>query len=401
MLIRYADDLVALCHSRQQAEQVKARLAGWLAPRGLAFNEDKTRIVTLDDGFDFLGFTVRRQSRQAADQTEQGGRQDGSGNGCAPRCAPCEGPTRRRCSSDSTRSCGAGRPTTGRWCPARCSPRWTVTCGSSPTSGPSTATRTSRSTGSSDRYFGPFNKSRQDRWVFGDRDSGAYLVKFAWTKIVRHQMVKGGRPRTTPPCPILGRPAAQREHPADGPDQPAPAAAQARPLPSSAGTLLLHADHPPQNPPTNGNSGWRHPQGDLKRAYRLPRPARRTRPSVSCTRTASDGIMPPRHQPSISARPTTPWACLSRMRENRMHGVRREALRCIPDAVGRNLEELFLGRLTYLDAKARGDKSMSGTRRPPGGVQGGVPLGPRDMAKAGLLEAQSPAVKVRTRRNDV
>ena len=92
---------------------------------------------------------------------------------------------------------------------------------------------------------------------------------------------------------------------------------------------------------------------------------------------------------------------MSRVRENRMHGVRREALRCIPDAVGRNLEELFLGRLTYLDAKARGDKSMSGTRRPPGGVQGGVPLGPRDMAKAGLLEAQSPAVKVRTRRNDV
>ncbi len=32
-----------------------------------------------------------------------------------------------------------------------------------------------------DRYFGRFNKSRQDRWVFGD--SGAYLVKFAWTKI--------------------------------------------------------------------------------------------------------------------------------------------------------------------------------------------------------------------------
>jgi hypothetical protein len=49
-----------LCHSRQQAEQVKARLAAWLAPRGLAFNEDKTRIVTLEEGFDFLGFTVRR-----------------------------------------------------------------------------------------------------------------------------------------------------------------------------------------------------------------------------------------------------------------------------------------------------------------------------------------------------
>ncbi len=57
VLIRYADDLVALCHTRQEAFEVKARLASWLAPRGLAFNEDKTRVVTLDEGFDFLGST--------------------------------------------------------------------------------------------------------------------------------------------------------------------------------------------------------------------------------------------------------------------------------------------------------------------------------------------------------
>ena len=36
------------------------------------------------------------------------------------------------------------------------------------------------------RYFGQFNKARQDRWVFGDRQSGAYLHRFAWTNIVRH-----------------------------------------------------------------------------------------------------------------------------------------------------------------------------------------------------------------------
>jgi RNA-directed DNA polymerase len=58
--VRYADDLVACCHTRQQAEQVKAQLAEWLAPRGLAFNEDKTKIVHLSEGFDFLGFNVRR-----------------------------------------------------------------------------------------------------------------------------------------------------------------------------------------------------------------------------------------------------------------------------------------------------------------------------------------------------
>ena len=58
--VRYADDIVVLCHSQEQAAGVKAQLAAWLAPRGLAFNEDKTRIAHLDEGFDFLGFNVRR-----------------------------------------------------------------------------------------------------------------------------------------------------------------------------------------------------------------------------------------------------------------------------------------------------------------------------------------------------
>ena len=60
VLVRYADDMLALCHTRQQAEQVKARLAAWLLPRGLAFNEEKTRVVHLDEGCDFLGFNIRR-----------------------------------------------------------------------------------------------------------------------------------------------------------------------------------------------------------------------------------------------------------------------------------------------------------------------------------------------------
>jgi RNA-directed DNA polymerase len=50
VLIRYADDFVVLCHTRQEALEVKARLARWLAPRGLAFNEDKPRVVSLSEG---------------------------------------------------------------------------------------------------------------------------------------------------------------------------------------------------------------------------------------------------------------------------------------------------------------------------------------------------------------
>jgi len=64
ILVRYADDMVVLCHSHRQAELVKARLAEWLAPRGLVFNEGKTGIVSLNQGFDFLGFNVRRYNRK-------------------------------------------------------------------------------------------------------------------------------------------------------------------------------------------------------------------------------------------------------------------------------------------------------------------------------------------------
>jgi len=58
-----ADDMVACCHSRQQAEQVKTRLAGWLEPRGLAFNEDKTRIVPSKKASTSSVSNVRRYRR--------------------------------------------------------------------------------------------------------------------------------------------------------------------------------------------------------------------------------------------------------------------------------------------------------------------------------------------------
>ena len=73
VVIRYADDVIALCHSQEQAHNVKERMAEWLAPKGLVFNQDKTTIVHLDQGFDHLGFNVRRyRGRQVAHQTQQG-----------------------------------------------------------------------------------------------------------------------------------------------------------------------------------------------------------------------------------------------------------------------------------------------------------------------------------------
>jgi RNA-directed DNA polymerase len=247
VLVRYADDLAAFCHTRQEAEQVKARLASWLAPRGLAFNEDKTRIVTLGEGFDFLGFSVRRYHGKLL-------------------IKPAKAAIRRirerlRTELRSLRGANA------RAVIARLNPiirgwaayyrtavsseifgaldhyLWKLTYKWAKHSHPNKPTRWIIR-----RYFGTFNKSRHDRWVFGDRDSGAYLHRFAWTKIVRHQMVKG---TSSPDDPALTEYWATRRR--RGIPRPIDTATL-RLLQSQhgrcpwCGQLLLDADRPPQSP---------------------------------------------------------------------------------------------------------------------------------------------------------
>jgi RNA-directed DNA polymerase len=61
-LARYADDLVALCATREQAIKARELVATVLGTLGLRLHPDKTRIVGLArgaEGFDFLGFHHR------------------------------------------------------------------------------------------------------------------------------------------------------------------------------------------------------------------------------------------------------------------------------------------------------------------------------------------------------
>ena len=201
VLVRYADDLVVLCHSLEAAETVKPELAAWLAPRGLAFNEDKTKIVHLDEGFDFLGFHVQRHrgkllitpSKAALVRirdriaTELKALAWGSGSGGDPAAEPDHsglvvllpgsgGVGGLRLAGHSP---VASHLQVGQTEPPNKSKRWVVA-----------------------RYFGSFHPGRPNRWVFGDRKSGAYLVRFSWTRIVRHQLVPG---RASPDDPDSGR----------------------------------------------------------------------------------------------------------------------------------------------------------------------------------------------------
>jgi RNA-directed DNA polymerase len=247
ILIRYADDLVVLCHSRDEAEQIKARLAAWLTPGGLAFNEDKTRIAHLDDGFDFLGFNVRRYRGKLLIKPSKAAMQR----------------IRERLSAEVLNLRGVDaaaviaklNPIIRGWAAYYRSVvsseafasldfhMWKLTYKWAKHSHPKKSKHWVAS-----RYFGRFDKSRQDRWVFGDRETGAYLAKFAWTKIVRHQMVKGGasvddpalteywaarRCKRKPPLSPIGLRLLQRQH--------------GRCL--LCGGLLLHADREPLSPP--------------------------------------------------------------------------------------------------------------------------------------------------------
>jgi len=207
-LTRYADDLVVCCHSRQQAEQVQARLAGWLEPRGLAFNEAKTRIVPLSEGFDFLGFNLRRYPNGKLLIKPGAMAIKRFRNRLAKEFARSAGPTSQRYWRKSSRSHGAGPPTTGRWCRLGCSVPSTTTCGSSPISGRAGPTRISRKAGSSAGTFGSSRSSGMTGGYSATKAPAPTCRDWPGPISCGTPSPKAGRPPTTPPWPGTGRNAA-------------------------------------------------------------------------------------------------------------------------------------------------------------------------------------------------
>lgn len=58
--ILYADDLIVCASTREKIEAAKLTIEEWLKPRGLTLHPEKTRIAHINDGFYFLGFSIRR-----------------------------------------------------------------------------------------------------------------------------------------------------------------------------------------------------------------------------------------------------------------------------------------------------------------------------------------------------
>jgi len=64
-LIRYADDFVIMVSgTRQHAGALREEVTAVLAPLGLRLAPEKTRVVHISEGFDFLSFTIRRMRKR-------------------------------------------------------------------------------------------------------------------------------------------------------------------------------------------------------------------------------------------------------------------------------------------------------------------------------------------------
>lgn len=213
-VVRYADDFVVLCESEEDAHAAKAELREWLAERGLELSEDKTRVVHLDEGFDFLGFNIRRYPVT----TKKTAKKKQLSPGHKVLIKPSKESVKRfKGKVKETFMAYKGAPPavlidrmnsliTGwgnyyqkavskrvfqkldhyiftrqvRWVKFRHHNKgWNWV---------------------RDRYFGRFAPTHDDIWVFGDKDTGKYMRRLSWIKIERHAMVKGA---SSPDDPTL------------------------------------------------------------------------------------------------------------------------------------------------------------------------------------------------------
>jgi RNA-directed DNA polymerase len=71
-MVRYADDLVILCRTEEEARRALARIQQWTTDAGLTLHPTKTRLVDARiEGFDFLGYHFRGRLRLPRKKSEQ------------------------------------------------------------------------------------------------------------------------------------------------------------------------------------------------------------------------------------------------------------------------------------------------------------------------------------------
>lgn len=206
IVVRYADDFVILCETKEDAEHSKNEIDEWLNIRGLDLSTEKTNICHITEGFDFLGFNIRhyktkntktgyklliKPNKKFLQKTRNDIREiflNHSGKNVKDLIGKINPVIRGKANylnkqvaskafSDldsylfkrQVRFVNRTHPNQNK--------KW-----------------------KKDKYWGRLNLHRKDNWVFGDKQSGNHMLKFSWTKINRHALV---RKRASPDDPSL------------------------------------------------------------------------------------------------------------------------------------------------------------------------------------------------------
>lgn len=197
-IVKYADDWAAFCESKEDAEEVSKILSEWLSKRGLTVSPEKTRIVHLSEGFNFLGFNIRQYPTKK------------NKYGCKLLIKPSKESVKKLrsnllqewrklkgCNSDKVISTlnpiirgwanyfriGVSYKTFSQLDHWMWNRQYYYARHMHPRKSYSWLRK---------KYWGCLNEDRPfDKWVFGNTETGQHLLKFKWFKIERHIIVKG------------------------------------------------------------------------------------------------------------------------------------------------------------------------------------------------------------------
>lgn len=205
-IVRYADDFVILCETKEDAEQARCEIDDWLNQKGLNLSLEKTNIFHVTEGFDFLGFNIRHYK---VNNTKTGYKLliKPSNN----TLKKTRNDIRKIFLNHSGKSIGS---LIGKINPViRGKANYlnkTVSSKAFSNLDDYLFKRQARFANRTHpnknkkwkkhKYWGRLNLQRKDNWVFGDKQSGNYMLKFSWTKIERHALVSK---RASPDDPSL------------------------------------------------------------------------------------------------------------------------------------------------------------------------------------------------------
>jgi RNA-directed DNA polymerase len=197
MVVRYADDFVVFCETMEDAEKSVEILQLWLRERGLSLSQEKTRIVHLKEGFDFLGFNIRhyavtntitgwklliKPSVKSVQEIRNKLREIWlklKGQNVGIIIKTLNPIIRGWCNYFRIGVSSEIFNKLDSWMYLR-EERYAKRMHPNKSGG-----------WRARRYWGKLNLERNDNWVFGDNRTGGHILKFSWSAIERHVMVKG------------------------------------------------------------------------------------------------------------------------------------------------------------------------------------------------------------------